>query len=122
MGIVGRIALELRLLGRHEHVLAQRRVPDQAGHALELLRLVVLVDALPVDPQADVLLREPLLPDQPLHARADDAPLEVLRLLVRAHLSVVPALPLLLGVVGLEVGRALVVLVVWVVGLVLEPP
>ena len=64
LGIAGRKAHELRLLGRHEHVLAQRGVPDQADHALELLRLVVLVDALPVDPQADLLLLEPLLLDQ----------------------------------------------------------
>eukprot|EP00964_Phaeocystis_antarctica_P020910 scaffold11572_cov47-Phaeocystis_antarctica.AAC.2 len=80
--------------------------------------------ALPVDPQADVLLREPLLLDQPLHARADDEPLEVLRPLVRDHHFATVRIvhhPLLLGVVGLEVGRALVVLVVRVVGLVLEP-
>eukprot|EP00964_Phaeocystis_antarctica_P091078 scaffold58354_cov54-Phaeocystis_antarctica.AAC.2 len=111
---------ELRLLGRHEHVLAQRRVPDQVDHALELLRLVVLVDALPVDPQADVLLLEPLLLDQPLHARADDAPLAVLRPLVRDPVSF--NLPLLLGVVFLPVGRTLVVRIVRVVGVVLERP
>eukprot|EP00964_Phaeocystis_antarctica_P136634 scaffold101082_cov49-Phaeocystis_antarctica.AAC.2 len=122
LGIVGRRPWgDLLLLGRHEHVLAQRRVPDQADHALELLRLVVLVDALPVDPQADVFLLEPFLLDQPLHARADDAPLEVLRPLVRDHISA-RRHPLLLGVVLLPVGRALVVHIVRVVGRVLERP
>ena len=62
--VLGKLVPELRLLGRHEHALAQRGVPDQADHALKLLRLVVLVDALPVDPQADLLLLEPLLLDQ----------------------------------------------------------
>ena len=57
-----RSTFELHLLGWHEEIFAARYNLDQALHALELLLLVVLVDALPVDPQADVLLLEPMLP------------------------------------------------------------
>ena len=73
---------------------------DQRRHALELLRLVVLVDRLPVDPQRHLVLVEPLLLDEVLDALADDLILEVL-----------------VGA-ALLVGRALVVLVLRVARLV----
>ena len=38
------------LLGGNQHVLTKRGVSYQAGHTLMLLYLVVLPDALPVDP------------------------------------------------------------------------
>ena len=68
--------------------------------------------ALQVDPECHVLLVEPLLLAQPLHPRADDAPLEVLGALVGLPI------PLHVGVVGLIVRMALVIRVVGVVGLV----
>ena len=74
--------------------------------------------ALQVDPKRHVRLVEPLLLAQPLHPRADDAPLEVLGALVRAHTVAVLIEPLHLGVVGLIVRMALIIRVVGVVGLV----
>ena len=75
--------------------------------------------ALPVDPERHVLLVEPLLLAQPLHPRADDAPLEVLGALVGLHPATIEThLPLHVGVVGLIVRMALIIRVVGVVGLV----
>ena len=73
--------------------------------------------ALQVDPECHVLLVEPLLLAQPLHPRADDAPLEVLGALVGALLTF-RILPLHVGVVGLIVRMALIIFVFGVVGLV----
>ena len=73
--------------------------------------------ALQVDPERHVLLVEPLLLAQPLHPRADDAPLEVLGALVGLHPAIETRL-LHVGVVGLIVRMALIVRVVGVVGLV----
>ena len=68
--------------------------------------------ALQVDPERHVRLVEPLLLAQPLHPRADDAPLEILGALVG------PPTPLHVGVVGLIVRMALIVHVLRVVGFV----
>ena len=73
--------------------------------------------ALQVDPERHVRLVEPLLLAQPLHPRADDAPLEVLGALVGLHLPI-RILPLHVGVVGLIVRMALIIFVFGVVGLV----
>jgi hypothetical protein len=43
------------VLGRHEHVLALRCVLDEAVHSLVLPRPVILVERLPINPQAHVL-------------------------------------------------------------------
>ena len=82
--------------------------------------------ALQVDPERHVLLVEPLLLAQPLHPRADHAPLEVLGALVGAHLLLACAattpihlhLPLHVGVVGLIVRMAPIIRVLGVVGFV----
>jgi hypothetical protein len=63
-GVKFRVHAELLdpLLDLHgdEHVLAPRRVPDEALDALELERAVVLLDREPVDPQSTTLLRSRL--------------------------------------------------------------
>jgi len=111
-----------------------RRVEGVEGAADEALicaspgvRAPVRRAALIVDPERHVLLVEPLLLAQPLHPRADHAPLEVLGALVGALLLLACAdtvfvlhlhLPLHVGVVGLIVRAAYIIHVRGVVGLV----